>query len=414
MTTCIREFKGNSLLELCEDYVVVDIETTGFSSQYDNIIEIGAIKVKNDKIIDELQSLIKIDKKLSVMISNLTGITDEMLCRGENINIVLKKFKKFIENEVIVAHNANFDINFLYDKCLLHINEYLKNDFIDTLRIAKKLLRNLPNYKLPTLAEYFQIHNSNAHRALADAKATYEVYKQLKYYDKNYQEIKIAEIRNNLKLCDDFNNKKVVVKTSLQNLSYEIIKQILSEQNAKIYDIFYSSSDYLIINDRIYEKYISMDIMEISNQHWLYKAKTLENKGTLKVISESYFCNLYHIEFPKRATVQQKSFSAKDIVPQTENFDETHPFYHKTCVFTGALERMTRTQAMQMVVNIGGFCANTVTMKTNYLILGNNDYCKSITDGKSTKQKKAENLKLKGYDIEIIPEDVFYEMIEED
>ena len=93
METNIREFKGNSLLELCTDYVLIDIETTGFSPQYDDIIEIGAIKVKNNKIIDEFQFLINIGHKLNNFISNLTGITDEMLLNGKNIDIVLKKFK---------------------------------------------------------------------------------------------------------------------------------------------------------------------------------------------------------------------------------------------------------------------------------------------------------------------------------
>ena len=83
----------------------------------------------------------------------------------------------------------------------------------------------------------------------------------------------------------------------------------------------------------------------------------------------------------------------------------------KLCVFTGTLERMLRKDAMQAVVDLGGQVGNSVTKKTNYLILGNNDYCPLITEGKSSKQKKAESLKLAGNDIEIISEDVFYDMI---
>ncbi len=413
METNIREFKGNSLLELCTDYVLIDIETTGFSPQYDDIIEIGAIKVKNNEIIDEFQFLINIGHKLNNFISNLTGITDEMLLNGKDIDVVLKKFKDFIGDNILVGHNVNFDINFLYDKSALYINEYLKNDFIDTMRIAKKLLPNLPNYKLSTLSNHFGIDYSNAHRGLEDVKITYEVYNKLKYYEENYYEIKMTEIEKSLKICEAFNNKKVVVKTSLQNLSYKIIKELLLKQNSKTYDIFYSFCDYLIINDSTYEKYINMDKVDIYYGEWLYKAKDLEKNGTLKVISESDFCSLYNIYFPKKVNIKKEKISAKDIIPQTENFDETHPLYNKVCVFTGVLERMERKQAMQIVANLGGICGNSVTSKTNYLILGNNDYCKSIKDGKSSKQKKAEDLKLKGNDIEIIPENTFYEMIEE-
>lgn len=73
---------------------------------------------------------------------------------------------------------------------------------------------------------------------------------------------------------------------------------------------------------------------------------------------------------------------------------------------------MPRKNAMQIVADLGGINGDNVTKKTNFLILGNNDYCKSIKDGKSSKQKKAEKLKLSGQDIEIIPESVFYDLIE--
>ena len=105
--------------------------------------------------------------------------------------------------------------------------------------------------------------------------------------------------------------------------------------------------------------------------------------------------------------------SLSEIYTRTE-FDETHPLYGKLCVFTGTLEKMQRKDAMQIVVDLGGQVGNSVTKKTNFLILGNNDYCPLIKDGKSSKQKKAETLKLAGNDIEIISEDVFYDMISEE
>ena len=81
------------------------------------------------------------------------------------------------------------------------------------------------------------------------------------------------------------------------------------------------------------------------------------------------------------------------------------------CVFTGTLEKMSRKDAMQLVVDFGGSVGDNVTKKTNYLILGNNDFCQSIKDGKSNKQKKAEDLILKGHDIEILSENVFYDLV---
>lgn len=88
----------------------------------------------------------------------------------------------------------------------------------------------------------------------------------------------------------------------------------------------------------------------------------------------------------------------------------SNPLYHSVCVFTGTLEKMTRREAMQIVKDLGGECGDSVTKKTNYLVLGNNDFCKTIKGGKSNKQKKAEKLKLEGIDINVISESVFYEM----
>lgn len=104
---------------------------------------------------------------------------------------------------------------------------------------------------------------------------------------------------------------------------------------------------------------------------------------------------------------------AQLISAQTDHFNEDGPIFQKVFAFTGTLERMTRREAMQQVVNCGGLIGNGVTKQTNYLVLGNNDYCKSIKDGKSNKHKKAEKMQLDGFDIAIISEDVFCDMIQD-
>lgn len=102
---------------------------------------------------------------------------------------------------------------------------------------------------------------------------------------------------------------------------------------------------------------------------------------------------------------------SKTIVAETSDFDPDSLIYGRTFAFTGKLERMTRKEAMQAVVNAGGHCTDGVVAETNYLVLGNNDYCKAIKDGKSAKQKKAEKMKLNGADIESISESVFCDML---
>ena len=101
--------------------------------------------------------------------------------------------------------------------------------------------------------------------------------------------------------------------------------------------------------------------------------------------------------------------SAKDISSSKTDFDENHPLFDKICVFTGTLDKLLRKDAMQIVVDLGGKCADNVTKKTNYLILGATDYRKR--DDKSNKQKKAEQFQLSGLDIETISENVFYDMV---
>lgn len=181
--TYTRQFKGKSLNDLVDDYVLVDIETTGLSPQRDEIIEIGAIKVKDNKIVDTYSSLINIGKKIPYFITELTGITTEMITNeGKDKEEVLREFVDFAGDNIIVGHNVNFDINFIYDKCEKYLNTYLSNDFIDTMKIAKKLV-STPNYKLGTLADYFNVDYNGAHRGLKDVEITYEVYNKLKEYN---------------------------------------------------------------------------------------------------------------------------------------------------------------------------------------------------------------------------------------
>ena len=175
-----REHKGKSLLKWVDNYVLVDIETTGLSPRTDEIIEIGAIKVKENKIIDTYNTLIKIDRNLNPFITKLTGITNKMLETGKERDKALEEFVDFTGNEIIMGHNVNFDINFIYDKCLSYLDYYLSNDFIDTMRIAKHILPDIQNYKLGTLANYFGVDYRSAHRGLKDVEITYEVYNKLR------------------------------------------------------------------------------------------------------------------------------------------------------------------------------------------------------------------------------------------
>ncbi len=178
-----RIHKGKSLIEKANDYTVVDIETTSLDSYYGEILEISAIKVKNNKVVDQFSELIKINEEVGYFTTRLTGITNDMiLSEGKELTLVLQSFKNFVRNDIIIGHNVNFDINFLYDSMKENLGIYLENDYIDTLRLSRKVLPQLRHHKLDDLIDYFDLKLRNKHRALNDCILTNQVYIELSKY----------------------------------------------------------------------------------------------------------------------------------------------------------------------------------------------------------------------------------------
>lgn len=178
--TNTRIYKGESLIKFPDDYIIIDIETTGLSPGSNEIIEIAAIKVYGNEIHSTFQSLIKPKAPINYFISNLTGITNAMVADANSVKGVLQSYVAFSEDSILIGHNVNFDINFLYDNCEKHLGYYLKNDFIDTMRLFKKTKIPVENYKLKTLCQKIAVQNNNAHRALSDCHATNSLFQYLK------------------------------------------------------------------------------------------------------------------------------------------------------------------------------------------------------------------------------------------
>lgn len=184
LNTKIRDYKGNSLLKFPEDYVIIDIETTGLSLKNNEIIEIGAVKVCNNQITSIFQSLIRPKKPINDYISNLTGITNEMVVDASSESEVLDSFISFAGGHILIGHNINFDINFLYDHCVTHLGYGLKNDFIDIMELMRKKQVLVKNNKLMMLCVKFVIQNSNTHRALSDCLGMNDFFQYLKLQQK--------------------------------------------------------------------------------------------------------------------------------------------------------------------------------------------------------------------------------------
>ncbi len=173
---CERAFKGKCLTCFPRSFVCIDIETTGLSPVYDDIIEVSGIRVTDGSITDTFSETINIGRPLPPFIVALTGITDKELQNSNCAENVLTRFCSFVGGDILLGHNVNFDINFLYDKCLEKTGILFENDFVDTLKIGKKLLPQLKHHKLDDLAEYYDIPPRTLHRALGDCEMTVNCY----------------------------------------------------------------------------------------------------------------------------------------------------------------------------------------------------------------------------------------------
>ena len=188
----IFNFRDYDLLE--QEYVVFDTETTGFTPYSDQMIEIGAVKIKNGEVIARFDELINPGRKLPEKIVELTNITDEMLEDKDTEENVTKRFKDFISDLPLVAHNAKFDIGFMsaaYNK--YNLGEFT-NTVLDTMSMARMLYPNWKNHKLSTLVKQLDVpwEEDAHHRADYDSEGTaigfYKMCKTL--YNRNIETTK--------------------------------------------------------------------------------------------------------------------------------------------------------------------------------------------------------------------------------
>ncbi len=213
-----------------ETFVIFDLETTGLNPHKNEIIEVGAVKVKAGEIIDKFQTFVNPEVSIPTEITKLTGITDQDVADAPKIEQVLKQFKDFIAQSTIVAHNLSFDLGFIEDKLRRFNQAQLNNPALDTLNLARGLLPGLKSYKLNKLAKRFKVNLDNHHRAIDDAKATSKIFiKLLELLDK--EEItKLNQINNLISKIDHKRlypyHTTILVKnqTGLKNL-YKLVSK---------------------------------------------------------------------------------------------------------------------------------------------------------------------------------------------
>ncbi len=155
-----------------ENYVVFDLETTGFSPEYAEIIEIGAIRVKEGIIKERFRTYVNPRRGIPKQITELTGISAEQTARAPRIEEAIERFLSFIGDDILIAHNASFDLRFVCTVCAI-LGHRFENDVIDSIKIAKRYIVS-KSYKLEVLKNMLGIRLPS-HNALDDCTVTGKV-----------------------------------------------------------------------------------------------------------------------------------------------------------------------------------------------------------------------------------------------
>ncbi|WP_336020423.1 PolC-type DNA polymerase III [Fusobacterium polymorphum] len=212
-----------------EEFVVFDIETTGLNSHSNEIIEIGAVKIKAGRIVDRYSQLINPGRPIPYHITEITSITDEQVANEPKIDEVIGKFVDFVGDAVLVAHNAPFDMGFIKRDVKKYLNIDLQSSVIDTLQMARDLFPDLKKYGLGDLNKTLGLALEKHHRAVDDSQATANMFIIFldKYKEKGLEYIKDINVGFEVNVKkQSLKNIMVLVKTQdgLKNM-YKLVSE---------------------------------------------------------------------------------------------------------------------------------------------------------------------------------------------
>lgn len=292
---------SNYVRKIISDYCVIDTETTGLSSYYDEIIEVGILKIRDGKVVDQYSQLIKPNNAIDDFITYLTGITNKMLVNQPSIKEVEGEILDFLGDDIIVGHNTSFDIRFLNAS----FKETLKNEYMDTMIFSRKIYPQLPHHRLSDLAKFLNLAN-NQHRALADCITTYQLYETIKStmderglklsdlwqcYSNGHPGIDIKAIKPKSNEIDEdnfFYGKHVVFTGKLEKMLRKDAMQIIVDLGGILDKSVNKNTNYLILGNNDYNAVLHG---EKSNKH--KKAEKLKMEGNdINIIDEFTFYDI--------------------------------------------------------------------------------------------------------------------------
>jgi DNA polymerase III epsilon subunit family exonuclease len=162
------------------DFVVVDVEATGAKTPPNRLIELGAYRIRDGRIVDKFLSLVNPEIPIPRFVASLTGISNDMVKRAPVFAELAPKWLDFVSDSVLIAHNSNFDTNFLnHEISRVYPGHRMVNPHLCTVKLCRRVLPELLNHRLDTIADHFSISIASRHRAGCDALATAEIFIQL-------------------------------------------------------------------------------------------------------------------------------------------------------------------------------------------------------------------------------------------
>jgi len=309
-----RIHKGRSIIDLPTTYTIVDLETTGLDPEWCDIIEVAALRIEDGTIVEEFSELINPGYAIPSFITDLTGIDDEMLANARSTNEVLRDYYRFLGDSLLMAHNAHFDINFLYDKKNQVDEEPFTNEFVCTLRMARKAYPSERNNRVKDLAHRIGLDTSKAHRALEDCMLLKEIYDALRsrilekhsleeykalFNRKSPSALNAGEI---IAESNEFDNshplfeRYVAFTGSLDSMLRRDAMQLVANTGGVPQNGVTKQTNYLVIGSTEYRKSIKQ-----GRTNKMRKADAMKADGNdIEIISESVFLDMVEDQLEKR------------------------------------------------------------------------------------------------------------------
>lgn len=290
--------RGTRIKELRQDYCIVDIETTGYNPGWDEIIELCAIKVRNGQIEDKFVSLVKPNNSVPDYITEMTGITSEMVDTAPSLNEILPHFVRFVGEDIILGHNVTFDLNFITFETTRLLGQPFLNNYMDTLSLSRKVLPSASNHRLITLATEFNLPLP-AHRADADCIATKSLFdsicktveeQNINPFASNKHKVQADEITTQNTEFDESNPfyQKICVFTGALSFTRRNAMQMVADVGGINGNGVTKETDFLIVGSTDY-----VANLKGAKSSKLKKAEALIANGQdIKILTEETFLRL--------------------------------------------------------------------------------------------------------------------------